>query len=332
MEDQQSLKFELSYLMDVICFMDVLLELMPFSNKETLTHFQDYLGYGSEAYLKKVKKILPKTESFRTLFLPVIVADPAFSQLSPAEFLGNPKTLFQHYRQSPYCKQASARNNRFLAKHGDYMAEGAVQLIRDLERGGFKTFWLKEQLPLLKEIIGLFDEKAADLNLEGRLRDFLQTAPVRKEVFVLAFPSHGLASLHNGQFLVSRSYSPERLVQSLVEDMVYAHDFKSALKKEKGRLKKWESLKQSHKAAPKGIGSLMDYLDQSLKAAISCHLGVQLGLVLEPGTYFQEGLKERYTLASQLWGHLDLMPPGCHVQDCLEGLLAHFADGAPVIG
>ena len=312
--EQKKLKFEISYTLDLLCFLDKLADTSPYEEKtEIVTQFRDALTPESHKRLKRIKKCLPKKESIQSLIAPLIVADENFLDLKivkTSEILGNSRYLINQFKKSPQFKKISPTYKKFLKKRAPEVISNLEDIVKDLEQTKFKSYWLSKKLVIIKRKITDYQLTITPLNLSSLISDWSGTKLdiSEKNIYVLTFSNKEISSLLNGDYIVSSLKSTNQLIRALINEAFESESFKAELRPLIKKFKKNKRLMMAFKTVKKEYRTISDYIQSNLILAITTYLNEQTGAITHPHEYLKAHHFGTHKIAILFYEYINLFP------------------------
>ncbi len=285
-ERNYTIEFIPSYTLDIICFMDQLFSNETYPEEEIINYFEERLVDYGEDFLRKARKLLPKGKTFSSMLFPVITIDPEFNNLKLSELFRSAKYLINQYRKSPQYKVCSKEYKKFL-KHDAEVVINLLQVVMgQLEKADFKSFWLKNRLPLINQKIKLYQKEIYPLLVVEKLNALLGKVFLYKQsIHVLSFANHLACVLINEQLITSTKLTSKQLVHSYIEELFEPTIFQSELKRLNKIFKKNRDLIESFKKVKKEHQTLAHYVEFNVRLAFMTYIATQFNVLDNPYEY-----------------------------------------------
>jgi len=309
MQLKEKLNFEVSYVLDVLCFIDIMLGNST-KHKEAKEHFKSMLGDTSERYLKKLNRAIPSRESIQNLVLPLIVVDSKFKDFKIEEILEDPKFLITQFKRGSQYKKASPGLKKFLRKDAQKVIYYIRTIIMDLERSKFKTFWLMNQLPIIKHKINEYHTQIEPLQIFKKLNGWIDSHKMIeiKAIYVLTFSECDLLCLMHGHYIISNSINADSIIRSLIDEAFQSQSFKKELKSFNKSIKKNIELMSMFKEVKKEHKKIHSYIENNLLLALTTYFKVQLGVLINPHDYLKSYRRGTYKVSVLFYDYIVYFP------------------------
>lgn len=282
----QLLYFEASYTLDILCFLDLLFIDVLSKEEELVTHFEGMLSEGCSKVVKNARKKLPKQESFMSVILPLLAADPEFNDLRLSELLGSPKYLTSKIKQHPNYKQLSKHLKKFIRKDAAWVIGQISLVISELEKAKFKTFWIEKRLPLIKSKIKQYDKEIQSLRLIENFNEWLVPNRINKRtVYILSFYEGNQMQLLNYDIMSSVNSSSANLIQALVDQSFSNLKFENELKLLAKQVKNNPDLIQAYQAVKGEYKQVAGYLEKNIHLALITYFYQKFNVLDQPYEY-----------------------------------------------
>lgn len=314
--------FQISYTLDVLCYINCMInEDKKKLYDEDMERFMPMLGTISDKYLRKLQKMNEKRPTFMIHLVAVLISHQHLHDWTTLDLLSNPKGLIGEFKKSHYFKNAKGELKKFI--HDDFVKSiNYVKVIAiDLERLGFKKFWLKEKLPVLKERIFEYQAQLDAFDIVKHMNTWV----IDKEKFkcdhwyVLAYSGNQFVLLLEYFSVVAPIVLADHLFERVVSYVLKTQDYKSLMRKFKpdGALKA-----EFKKHADRGMyPKLIIYVEACLKMAMKVYLMETLpDLVVI-------SLPDGYPFAHDILGYLREhgKDRGVAMQHYMTGMMKHFS-------
>ena len=317
-------KFHISYTLDVLSFIGLMLDESGAEtvHSEDIERFMPMLGTVSDKYLKKMSKIYREDPNFMTNVLTIFIVNEGLHELKATHLLSTPSKVIDAFRKSKSYKQVKGELKRFLKGDLKKCLSYMKTIVIDLERLGFKAFWLEEKLPELKKRTLVHHERLSWLDIVTYTNHWV----IRNK---MASPADWyVLSYHQQPFnVVLKRFNliDLEVKEDLFEKVItYSLRQESYLKLVKN-LKATKELKHEFKehSDRKKYRSVKGYAEMCLKVALNAHL---LNNLTEDEAS-QLTIPDKYAFAQKLYGYLVEYKKGdeTSVRDYLMEMMRHFS-------
>ena len=270
------LNFEISYTIDVLLFIDSMIRGDYDDFGDDMKHFLPMLGTVSDKYLKKLKKKLRKNPQFIEFIVSMILVHNQLHILTAVELLKKPKQIVSQFKKSPYYKTSSPELKKFANSNFERGLSYLTTIAIDLERLGFKSFWLKEKLTLLKMRSREYNDEIERFNPFDRINHWLNENELLYESkwYILSYSSKRFATFFGDFNVISTSVTENDLFEKMLSYLLFAESNTKAIKGILRKTGKNVSLKLEFKSHPdkNHYKNLVNYVEISLKIALKVHL------------------------------------------------------------
>jgi len=291
------LSFQTSYTLDLLCFIDLLISDFSSEFDSDVTYFRNFLSYEGEVNMNYLKKTFGRELSLQQLIAPLLVADKEFAKLTPSELLVSGRYLINAYRQSAAYKKASIWYQRFLQQEAIQIIAALEPIVADLERGGFKHYWLLNHLPAMNKTIEDFGQRFDWDRLSSILGDWTKG---KLHVHVCGLAQLDFNNLGSGHFLATADTAGRRLGRSLVEEAVSSAIAPINFSLMLGALPRTEDILQ--------LKFSDRYLQKSASLALEYYLKEQLSFIQNAERHLLNVEKGQYELAVLMYGYMQATP------------------------
>lgn len=238
---------------------------------EDIERFMPMLGTVSDKYLQKLQKMNDKRSNFVIHIVAMLIGNDKLHEWTTTDLLGKSKRLIREFKRSDHFKYASGELKKFI---NDDFTKGMnyIKIIAiDLERLGFKNFWLKEKLPVLKKRIAEYQSLMTVFNIEDHVNGWVAKKSFRcSNWYVLSFSGHRFELLLEDFGVVSPIISSDHLFERVVTCVLKNQNYKGFMRKFKPN----SILKAEFKAHPNRsmYRKLNVYVEACLKMAMKVYL------------------------------------------------------------
>lgn len=285
-EQKQLLNFEASYPLDILCFLDLLFTDILSKEEELISHFEELLSEDCSKIVKNARKKLPKQETFMSMMLPLITADPEFNDLRLSELLGSPNYLITQIKKHPSYKQLPKKVKKFIRKDAAMVIRQIALVISQLEKAKFKTFWIEQRLSIVNTKIKQHEKKILPLQPIEHLREWLTPNYKGKHrIYILSFYDGNPVRLLNQDTMASVYTSSASLIQELVDQTFSTVKFENDLKLLAKQLKSNSDLTQAYQAVKGEYRQMTSYLEKNIKLAFTTYFYQKFNVLDQPYEY-----------------------------------------------
>jgi len=279
--------------------------------------FMPMLGTVSDKYLEKLIKISQGTPKITEHIASMLIVNDHLHDWTITDLLDRHKRLVTIFKKTKQFSNAPKDLKKFL--NNDYAK--VMPLIKiiatDLERLGFKNFWLEEKLPLLKERISDYQVILSEFDIAGHVNNWA----VNKKIldsgkwYVLAYSGANYNTLLKEYRVISSIISSERLFERMISYGLKMNIYQKSCKV----LKPTPELKAEFKGHKryKSFKGIASYAEGSLKLALKIYL-------LEGCGNMAPDLPEDYPFAAEILTYLrehdkpDNVPVGDYVGEMMK--------------
>lgn len=287
------ISIQASYTLDLLCFIDLLISDFSSDFDGDVAHFRNFLSYEGEANLAFLKKTFGRELSLQQLIAPLLVADKEFGKLSMSELLVSGRYLVNAYKQSVANDRASVWYQRFLQGEASQLIAALEPVVADMERAGFKHYWLMNHLPAMNKTIEDFRKRFDWEQLSHRLKAFTSGT---QHIYLCGLAQLDFNNLGGGHFLATSDTPARRLARTLIEEAVHL----AVAPLDSGQL--LGALPRSEDALPVKLSR--DYLQTCVSLALEYMLKEQLGFIQNAELHLLNVEKGQYELAVYLYRYL----------------------------
>lgn len=263
--------FHISYTLDVLSFIGLMLDEKNDIHSEDVERFKPMLGTVSEKYLKKLIRIHDETPKLIPHLTTVLIANDYLHIWQTAQLLEKPGQLIENFKRSGYYKVSSSNLKRFVKYDLKRSVKYMKIIAMDLERLGFKAFWLEEKLPLLKQRAVFYEQNPAWLGIVKYTNSWTLTHKIPTEAtwYVLSSNYERFTTLFNRFNLVDAEVGDdffEQVVTYSLREERYLRLTKT--------LRPTSELKKELRdhADRKTYGRMAKYVEMCLKLALKAYL------------------------------------------------------------
>ena len=291
--------FQISYTLDVLCYINGMLN----TDKkklydEDMERFVPMLGTVSDKHLQKLQKMNEKKPGFILHIVAMLIDHHHLHHWRTTDLFNKFKSLTGDFKKTKHFKSADPALKSFLTGDFNKSMTYIKVIALDLERLGFKNFWLEEKLPVLKARISEYERCLDFFDIESHLNHWsVSQAPVSlQQWYVLSFGGDDLQLLLNQFYVISPVVAAADLFEKLVVFTLRRQDYKSLLRKFSPN----PQLKTEFKGHPqrRKYKKMHNYMAACLRFALSVYL-----LELIPSVEQRE-LAQAYPLAEDILSQL----------------------------
>ena len=268
-----STEFQVSYTLDVLFYIKCLVDEEKRSQyDEDIRRFLPMLGTVSDEYLEKLKKINKKNPKFIDHMVSLLIVNDHLHDWTTTDLLDRPKRLVVMFRKSGQANGAPKDMKKFIKNDFSKTIPLIKTIASDLERLGFKKFWLEEKLPALKERSAENKLVLSKFNIAQHVNGWVekQKIPDGGQWYMLAYNGNKYKILLNEFNVTSPITAADELFDSIVAYALNATSYKSYCKV----LKPTPNLKAELKGHKnyKSYKKISVYADACLKMALKIYL------------------------------------------------------------
>ena len=279
-EQPKTLNFLPSYLLDLIYFLELLIGphsvLTSTEDDACLHHYEDCLSDYAKEEIKRVQKVLPKNKTLSEMVMPLILADHEFENFQMTELLEGQRYLISLYK-------------KFITKDAQELMGALMMIVTELERVGFKRFWLEKRLPQINETIRNYEQQMGTNTLIEKVNEALGESLLSTQtVYLLSFNVNPRVVKVGDFMLGSLRLDAHAFTHALLEGFLNARSIEAALKPFERALKKNKELIQAYRQVKGEYKSLGAYVSSSVKIAFGAYLSEKLGVLEQPQVYLKD--------------------------------------------
>lgn len=289
-EQKKTLEFLPSYLLDILCFLELLCSdsLIPTTSDDEriIYYFEECLTQDARNEIKRIQKLIPKEETLTSLVFPLVLADQDFENFQVTELLGSPKFLISMYKKSDDYQRATKGYKKFVKRDAQLLLSSLVKIVAELEKVKFKVFWIEERLPRIKHRIKQYEKEIGTNVLIEMINERLaETYLTDQKVYLLSFNLNHSLSRVNEHLIGSLQLDSKMFIHSLVEQLFKTLSIEHALKPLYRSLKKNKELMMTYKEVKSTYNSLLAYIDFNVKLAFITSICSHLKVLSQPYEY-----------------------------------------------
>jgi len=268
-----STEFQISYTLDVLLYIGCMIdEEKRDLYEEDIDTFMPMLGTISDKYLEKLKKINKGTPGFINYIISIVIVNDHLHDWTTTDLLDRHKRLVTVFKKTAHFKKASSVLKKFINNDFSKTMPLIKVIVTDLDRLGFKKFWLEEKLPLLKERTAEYQKVLSEFNIARYVNSWVvdKKIPVNGQWYILAYSGNQYKPLL-GKFNVIAPITPaDQLFHRVVSYVLKAGSYRKFCK----ALKPDSDLKAEYKKHKlyKSFKGISDYAEVCLKKALSVYL------------------------------------------------------------
>jgi len=314
--------FRISYTLDVLAFIGLMLDESNDIHSEDIERFKPMLGTVSDKYLKKLGRIYDESPKLIPYLITILIANDGLHTLKTTQFLGKPSQLIDRFKKSGHYKESSVSLKRFIKYDFKRSVIYMKTIAMDLERLGFKSFWLEDKLPLLKKRATLYEQNPVWLGIVRYTNSWTieHKIPTDAKWYVLTYNRELFTTLFD-QF---------NLVDLEVEDDFFEQVVTYSLREERylkltKALKPTPKLKQEFKghSERKFYGKFSAYVEMCLKLALKAYLLNHLSEKEEDYLEIPKGYPLATLLHQYLYDHPRVEEET--LKDYITNMMKHFS-------
>ena len=266
-----STEFHVSYTLDALLYIKCMIDEEKRNlYDEDIGRFLPMLGTVSDEYLEKLKKINKKNPKFIDHMVSLLIVNDHLHDWTTTDLLDRHKRLVVMFKKSEHT--ASKDLKKFIKKDFSKTIPLIKTIASDLERLGFKKFWLEEKLPALKERSAENQLLLSEFNIARHVNGWLekQNIPDGGDWYMLAYNGNEYKILLNDFNVTSPITPSDELFDTIVAYALNATSYRSYCKS----LKPTTSLKAELKGHKnyKSYKKISYYADACLKMALKIYL------------------------------------------------------------
>lgn len=184
---------------------------------------------------------------------------------------------------------ASKQYKKFVTKDAHELMGALMMIVAELERVGFKRFWLEKRLPQINETIRNYEQQMGTNTLIEKVNEVLGEPLLSTQtVYLLSFNvNHRVVKV--GDFMLGAlRLDAYAFTHALLECSINASPIEAALKPVERPLKKNKALIQAYRQVKGEYKSLGAYVSSSVKIAFGAYLSEKLGVLEQPQVYLKD--------------------------------------------
>ena len=314
--------FQISYTLDVLCYIDCMInEDKKKLYVEDVERFMPMLGTVSDKHLQRLQKMNENNPNFIIQIVTLLIGNKNLHDWTTTDLFDKSKKLISEFKKTKYFKNAEGELKKFV-KRDFIKSMKCVKIIAiDLERLGFKKFWLKEKLPALKERMSEYQRQFDAFDIVKHVNNWV----VDEDRFhcanwyVLAYSGNRFELLLEYFGVASLVISADNLFERVVSYVLKTRDYKKLMRK----FKPDSSLRAEFKGhSDRGMyRKLNAYVEACLKMSMKVHLMETVPNAVEIP------LPEGYPFARDILSYLRQNEKGAvvRVKGYIADMMKHFS-------
>ena len=268
-----STEFQISYTLDVILYIGCMIDEEKGNlYDEDIENFMPMLGTISDKYLEKLKKINKGTPRFISYIISILIVNDHLHDWRTSDLLDRHKRLVAVFKKSPQFKKAPNGLKKFINSDFSKSMSLIKIIVTDLDRLGFKKFWLEEKLPLLKERTAQYQLVLSEFNIITHVNGWIgnKRIPANGQWYMLAYSDAQYRPLL-GKFNVTSPITPaDQLFDRVISYILKTDSYRKFCKTLKPDLLLKAEFKE-HELYKSFKGSV-GYAEECLKKALKVYL------------------------------------------------------------
>ena len=311
--------FHIAYTLDVLAYIDIVLDAAKRElYEEDVMRFMPMLGTVSDKHLEKLIKMNKKSPGFIWHILPMLMANDHLDDWKTEDLLDRHKRLVTVFKQSKHAAHATKSMKRFIK--GDYLkAMPRIKvLVTDLERLGFKKFWLEEKLPTIKTRIGEFEANLGEFDVITFVNSWLFISKIMSgnPWYILAYGEENFKQFVGNYSVMSLQVEKELMNKKIINYGIDTSNYKKLVRE----LKPTDELKQEFKTHPekKAFKNMPSYVEACFKMALKNHLITTCGNTKEVAF-------EEFPFALKLLDYLANNEKTTDIKEYISKMVKHFS-------
>ena len=314
--------FQISYTLDVLCYINCMInEEKKKLYDEDIERFMPMLGTVSDKCLQKLQKMDEKNPNFIVHIVTMLIDNKNLHNWTTTDLLGKSKSLIGEFKKSDHFKNAESDLKKFI--NGDFIKSmNCIKIIAtDLERLGFKNFWLEEKLPVLKERISEYQAQQDRFNIVDHVNHWVTSdVPFScNNWYMLAYSGNRFDLLLGYFSIASPIIAADNLFERVISYVLKTQDYTGFMRK----FKPDPILKAEFKGHENRnmYRRLNGYVEACLKMALKVYMMEQLPEMTEMP------LPDGYPFAREILAYLREHAKDAHlpVGDYMAGMTKHFS-------
>ena len=269
-----STEFHVSYTLDVMLYIKCMIDEEKRNlYDEDVGRFLPMLGTVSDEYLEKLKKTNKKNPKFIDHMISLLIVNDHLHDWTTTDLLDRHKRLVVMFKKSKQASAAPKDLKKFIKKDFSKTIPLIKTIASDLERLGFKKFWLEEKLPALKERSAENQLQLSEFNIAKHVNGWVgqpKKIPDSGEWYMLAYNGNEYKILLDEFNISSPIVAADELFDRIVSYALSATSYRAYCKS----LKPTTSLKAELKGHKnyKTFKKISCYADVCLKMALKIYL------------------------------------------------------------
>jgi hypothetical protein len=288
---------------------------------EDIEKFMPMLGTLSDKYIQKLQKINEKSPNFIVYIVAMLIDNKNLHNWTTTDLLEKSKSLIGEFKKSKHFKNAGGELKKFIKGEFTKSMNYIKIIATDLERLGFKKFWLEEKLPILKERISEYQEQLDAFDIVKYVNNWVVNEEKigSNSWYVLAYSGNKFELLLEYFSVVSPVILADDLFERVVSYVLKTRDYKKFIR----RFKPDASLKDEFNM----------HVDRNIYRKLNVY--VEACLKMSMKVYLMENLSDMtvislpkgYPFASETLRYLRENEKGASVgiQDYITNMMKHFS-------
>ena len=304
METGKKFDFQFSYTIDILFFIQRMVDHLAGAELgaevlKDVNRFHPILRDSSDKFLKKLSK---DSEIIGELLVPLLLVHEALHTEKASDILTDTRSIVQHFKNSSYYKLAYPDVKRFASGDLRTVCSYLEAIVLDLERLGFKSYWLEKRLLILKMRSNEYADTLGGLDVMTYLHNWLGSNHLMyaNDWYVASY-CQDMESIVGNANLISSTVGEANLIATTIRHVVYRFSFTKTVKNHLKVIKKRLDIKSEFKDVRKSYLNLAHYVESNLKQALTLHLTKQLKVESSP-------LTTDHVLAKELLNYMNTIP------------------------
>ncbi|MCL1991096.1 MAG: hypothetical protein FWG67_09435 [Defluviitaleaceae bacterium] len=265
--------FQISYTLDMLLYIGCLIDEKKSAFYEAdVQQFMPMLGTVSDKYLAKLTKVNKRTPGFIEHIVSILIVNDHLHDWRIVDLLDRPHRLVVVFKKAKQFDHAAKDLKKFLKRDFLKVIPLVTTIIHDLERLGFKKFWLEKKLPHLKERTSEYQKILDEFNIVEHVNGWVvdKKKPNPNKWYMLAYSGFEYKVLFKAYQITSPVILVEQLFDRVVSYGVSVNTYRSFCKKLKPTL----ALKAEFKGHElyKTFNGISGYAERCLKMALKVYL------------------------------------------------------------
>ena len=289
--------FQISYTLDLLFYIGCMLDAKKRElYADDIEKFMPMLGTISDKYIEKLTKIHQSTPQMIEHIASILIVDDHLHNWTITDLLDRHKRLASTFKKNKLFENVSKDFKKFLNTDYGKVMPLIKTIATDLERLGFKTFWLEEKLPILKERINDYQIILSQFDIMHHLNSWVINKKMGVgQSYVFAYSGRRYRVLLGKYRVISSVIPADDLFERMISYALRVNTYKKFCK----ILKPTSALKiefKGHKRH-KSFKGITAYAEANLKLALKVYL-------LETCGNNAMELSGEYPFATEILNHL----------------------------